>query len=102
MRWTEIRQSYPHQWLVIEAIQAHSQQGHRQLDDIAVVKAFPDGEAALRSYLSLHRAAPERELYVLHTDREELEITERTWLGLSPYPNRFFTLSSTRRSSLTD
>ena len=82
MRWTEIRQSYPHQWLVIEAIQARSQQGHRHLDEIAVVKAFPDGEAALRSYLSLHRVAPERELYVLHTDREELDITERTWLGL--------------------
>jgi hypothetical protein len=82
MIWTDIRQRYPHQWLLVEALLAHSQAGKRQLEQLAVVDAFPDGEAALRSYLRLHRDAPQRELYVVHSDREELEITERTLLGL--------------------
>jgi hypothetical protein len=82
MRWTELRQHYPHQWLVVEAVEAHSTAGHRELGQLALVDAFGEGEAALRAYLRLHRQAPERELYVLHTDREALDITERTWLGL--------------------
>jgi len=32
--------------------------------------------------LKLHRDAPLRELYVVHSDREELEITERAFPGL--------------------
>ncbi|HZF10007.1 MAG TPA: hypothetical protein VFE33_14550 [Thermoanaerobaculia bacterium] len=82
MIWTDIRQHYPHQWLLVEALLAHSQSGKRQLDELAVVDAFSDGETALRAYLRLHRDAPLRELYVVHSDREELEITERTLLGL--------------------
>ncbi|HEY0511998.1 MAG TPA: hypothetical protein VGH73_08845 [Thermoanaerobaculia bacterium] len=81
MIWTDIRRHYPHQWLLVEALLAHSEAGKRQLDELAVVDAFPDGETALRGYLRLHRDAPSRELYVVHSDREELEITERT-LGL--------------------
>jgi hypothetical protein len=44
---------------------------------MAVVDAFPDSETALRAYLRLHRSAPSRELYVVHSDRADLEITER-------------------------
>jgi hypothetical protein len=43
---------------------------------------FADGESALRAYLKLHRDAPMRELYVVHSDRDELEISERALLGL--------------------
>lgn len=82
MTWIDIRRHYPHQWLLVEALLAHSKAGKRLLDELAVVDAFSDGEAALRSYLRLHRDAPLRELYVVHSDREELEITERSLLGL--------------------
>ncbi|HYU33201.1 MAG TPA: hypothetical protein VEW48_13655 [Thermoanaerobaculia bacterium] len=82
MTWTDIRRHYPHQWLLVEALLAHSKSGKRQLDELAVVNAIPDGETALRAYLRLHRDAPLRELYVAHSDREELEITERASPGL--------------------
>ena len=36
----------------------------------------------MKGYLQLHHQSPERELYVLHTDREVLDITERRWLGI--------------------
>jgi hypothetical protein len=68
--------------LVIEALDARSELGKRLLEELAAVDRCPDGESAMRTYLKLHRQDPERELYVLHTDRENLEITERNWLGI--------------------
>jgi len=82
MTWIDIRRHYPHQWLLVEALLAHSKAGKRHLDELAVVDAFADGETALRAYLRFHRDAPMRELYVVHSDREKLEITERALLGL--------------------
>jgi hypothetical protein len=82
VKWPEVRSRFPHQWLVIEALDARSEFGKRLLEELAVVDQCPDGESAMRAYLNLNRQAPERELYVLHTDRENLEITEQNWLGI--------------------
>lgn len=82
MEWQQIRERYPGQWLLVEAIEAHSSEGRRLLDDLTVVQEYPNGEDAMRGYLDLHRRSPEREFYVLHTDRETLEVDEREWLGI--------------------
>lgn len=82
MVWQEIRQHYPQQWLLVEAIQAHSEANHRILEHLSVVDAFSDSVSAMRRYAQLHREAPQRELYVFHTSRETLAITERQWLGV--------------------
>ncbi len=82
MQWEEIRTHYPQQWLLVEAIKAHSKGSTRVLEQLAVVGAFPDSVTAMKSYAQLHREAPDRELYVFHTSRETLDITERQWLGI--------------------
>lgn len=82
MHWEAIRHHYPRQWLLVEAIDAYSASGKRILQDLAVVQSFPDAAAAWKGYQSLHRQAPHRELYVLHTDREILDIAEMNWLGI--------------------
>lgn len=82
MQWDDIRQRYPRQWLLVEATAAHSMEGRRILDDLAVVGTFKDGGTAMRRYQELHHERPQRELYVLHTDREELDIAEYNWLGI--------------------
>lgn len=82
MTWEEIRSHYPHQWLLVEAIKAYSESGKRILEQISVISIFTDSVTAMKSYTQLHREAPERELYVFHTDREKLNITERKWLGI--------------------
>jgi hypothetical protein len=82
MKWEEVRRHYPHSWLLIEAIKAHSEDKQRILDEISVVNTYPDSAAAMQSYTQLHREAPERELYVFHTDRDQLDIAERHWLGI--------------------
>jgi len=82
MVWQDIRKHYPQQWLLVEAIQAHSDANKRILEQLAVVDTFPDSVAAMKRYAQLHHEAPQRELYVFHTSRETLDITERSWLGV--------------------
>ena len=61
-----IRTHYPEQWLLVEAIKAHSLDNKRILDQLAVVGAFPDSVSAIKGYSQLHHEAPLRELYVFH------------------------------------
>lgn len=82
MKWEEIRHHYPQQWLLLKAIQAHSEANKRIIEQLAVVNVFPDSVTALKNYSYLHHESPERELYVFHTSRETLDITERKWLGI--------------------
>ena len=82
MVWQEIRKQYPQRWLLVEAIKASSAAHKRILEQLAVVDTFPDSVAAMQRYAQLHHEAPQRELYVLHTCRETLDISERSWLGV--------------------
>ena len=82
MKWQEVPTHYPQQWLLLEAIKAHSEENKRVLEQLAVISTFPTSTAAMKSYAQLHQDAPQRELYVFHTSRETLEITEKRWLGI--------------------
>jgi len=83
MSWDEIRKSYPDQWLIIEALAAHTTPDHRRhLDRIAVIERCVDGNAALTRYRKLHQEYPQREFYYIHTSRLELDIREQQWLGI--------------------
>lgn len=83
MKWEEVRQKYNNEWIIIEAINARTQGNTRLIDQITVVDTFSDdNNRALRKYVELHKAYPERELYVVHTSRERLNIKERRWIGV--------------------
>jgi hypothetical protein len=82
MQWQQVRQRYPSQWLLVEAIKAHTEGNQRVVEDLAIVDVFPDSRAALESYVDFHEQTPEREYYVVHTDRETLDILQRRWLGI--------------------
>ena len=82
MQWQEIRQKYPQQWLLLEAIEAHTEANKRILDQLEVLDTFPDSDVALKRYAQMHHDAPDREYYVFHTGREQLDVTERTWIGI--------------------
>lgn len=83
MQWSEIRAAYPDQWLVIEALQAHTTPDNKRLlDKIAVIEHCFDGSSAFSSYRRIHQHHPAREFYFVHTSREELDIREQQWLGI--------------------
>lgn len=75
MDWQQIRRQYPHRWLVVEALAAATHESRRVVESLAVVEVFADdAQAAWAAYRALHHADPTREYYVLHTDRESLDI----------------------------
>ncbi|MDM8526995.1 hypothetical protein QUF58_02180 [Anaerolineales bacterium HSG24] len=79
MIWQKVRQCYPVQWLVIEALEAHTTiDNQRQLDRIAVIETCSDGQAAMQVYRQLHQQFPHREFYFVHTKRDNLNIQELT------------------------
>jgi hypothetical protein len=83
MTWEDIKKAHPGQWLIIEAIEAHTEADRRILDNITVVDTFyEDNNKALLEYVKLHRKHREREMYVVHTSRRELDITETKWIGV--------------------
>jgi hypothetical protein len=54
MRWDDVRLAFPDQWLVIEALEAHSADGRRIFDRIAMIAQCADGPAAMNSHRELH------------------------------------------------
>jgi hypothetical protein len=82
MQWSDVREAHPDQWLVVEALEAHSENDRRFIDRIAVLDACPDGRAAMKWYSELRREHPQREFCFVHTSKLELEFEERLWLGI--------------------
>ncbi len=83
MQWLEVRSHYPSQWVLVEAIEATTQGNKRVVDQLSVVNSFEgDSKEALKTYMKLHRENKERELYVVHTSRDELDIEVTVWTGI--------------------
>ncbi len=82
MNWSEVRQAHPNHWLIIEALEAHTEGQQRILDKIAVIETCADGANAMQAYERWHQTHPLREFYFAHTGREKLDIRERRWAGI--------------------
>lgn len=82
MTWKSVRELYKDKWVLIEAIKAHSDNGKRIVEDVAVVGVFDKGNEALKDYSNRHKEDKTRELYVCNTVNEELTIEERVWIGV--------------------
>jgi hypothetical protein len=83
MKWEDVRQAFPDQWVLIEAIHAFTnEKGERILEEVAPIKMFDNSSEAMKSYKLFHREDPSREMYVLHTSREEPNIIEKKWVGV--------------------
>ena len=82
MKWEEIREKFPEQWLLLESTSAYSEGDKRIVEEFSVIDTFPDSISAMHKYGQLHQEDPWREYYVLHTDRKEPDIRERFWLGI--------------------
>jgi len=80
--WEEVRDTYPNQFVVFEALSSHSLENKRIIDSLEVISTNIDGKQAMKEYLKLHRIDKKKELYVVHTDKQNLDITEKKWLGI--------------------
>jgi len=83
MHWSEIRTLYPEQWIVVEALEAHSTSDRYRIpDQLSVLEKCTDGSSAMNIYRKLHLEHPDREFYFVHTRNTEIRIQERDWVGV--------------------
>jgi hypothetical protein len=83
MQWAEVRQAYPNEWFIIEALEAETAPTHqRNLKRIAVIERCSDADTALKNYRRVHQLYPFREFYFVHSSREVLDIREQSWVGI--------------------
>jgi hypothetical protein len=75
MDWQTIRAMYPSRWLVVEAIDAYTEGNQRVIPHMEVVSVFEDDwHQAWEYYKKVHHEDRWREYYMLHTNRETLNI----------------------------
>lgn len=83
MKWEDVRQAFPSQWVLIEAVQAYTDdESERVLEEISLLKRFAQSPEAMKAYQKIHQENPQRELYVLHTSRMDPNIIEKKWVGV--------------------
>ena len=62
MNWSQIKEQYPQQWLLVEALEAHTTPDSiRHLDRISVLEQCSDGSSAFKRYRETHTQFPDRE-----------------------------------------
>jgi hypothetical protein len=75
MTWQELRIQYPQCWVLVEALDAFTQDGQRVIPSLKFLGDYgADWNQAWEAYKRLHHADKFREYYVLHTERETLDI----------------------------
>lgn len=82
MKWEEARKNNINKWILFEAIEAHSEDGKRIVEELSVINAYDEGKKALKEYAEKHKKDKSREMYVYHTKNQKLFIEERTWIGV--------------------
>jgi hypothetical protein len=82
MIWEEARNMYVNKWVLIEAIDAYSEEGRRVVKELSIINVYDEGKEALKEYAEKHKKDKSREMYVYHTKNEKLIIEERAWIGV--------------------
>lgn len=82
MKWEQVREQYPEQWVLVEAISAYSKDSIRHIEELAVISSFTDSTHAWKEYKKLHLADRSREYYIFHTDHKTIEVEEQKFVGV--------------------
>jgi hypothetical protein len=77
MRWDEVQERFPNEWVVLEATKAYSKEGQRFIEEMSVIDSYEDSTKALKRYSELHQVDPHREYCFFHTSRPEVVARER-------------------------
>ena len=82
MKWSEVRQHFPKRCVLVEALQSKTLGNERSIEEVSVIDNFENGNAAWKVYKKIHAKNPNRELYIFHTNNEEIKVIEQPYIGL--------------------
>lgn len=76
MQWSEVRERFPHQFVLVEELASHMRDDRVFVDDVAVVRAVPNEEATKTLMQCKDK------MFVYHTDQDPVVIKIRPRPGL--------------------
>lgn len=82
MKWSEVRQLFPERCVLVEALKSETRGKERIIEEMSVIADFENGNAAWKVYKKLHAENQNRELYLFHTNNEEIKIIEQPYIGV--------------------
>lgn len=77
MLWSEVREVYPDQYVVLQALSYHIEENKKIIDEVAVIKTIDTARDATRE---LVRSSGDR--FVYHTAKDKIVIEVRPNNGL--------------------
>jgi hypothetical protein len=83
MKWNEVRRQFPNRCVLVESLKAKTKEDNeRVIEDMSVIDDFDNGNAAWKVYKELHGENRTRELYIFHTNNEEIKVIEQPYVGV--------------------
>lgn len=82
MKGSEVRQLFPERCVLVEALKSETRGKERIIEEMSVIADFENGNAAWKVYKKLHAENQNRELYLFHTNNEEIKIIEQPYIGV--------------------
>ncbi|KZE71681.1 hypothetical protein AV654_05595 [Paenibacillus elgii] len=82
MNWSEVCSRYPSRFVLVEALKAMSSNHMRTIEEMTVVEEYDNPLQAWEGYKRHHKENPEREFYVFHTTKQEIEVIEGYFTGV--------------------
>lgn len=67
MLWSEVRELFPNQFVLVQALKSHQDGNKLYVDDMAVIRPIPDPHEATRELLK-----SKDENFVYHTSKPEM------------------------------
>ncbi|OPG16942.1 hypothetical protein [Ferroacidibacillus organovorans] len=81
MLWSEVRELFPNQFVLVQALKSHQDGNKLYVDEMAVIRPIPDPHEATRELLK-----SKNENFVYHTGKTKMvmEIVSRVGFRRSP------------------
>jgi hypothetical protein len=85
MKWSEIREKYPNQFVLLKDLKSHVENGRKIIDDVALVKLIDNPKEANELLMR-----SKGDTFVFHTSKDELALTivqTPVYRGIGGYVN---------------
>lgn len=85
MKWNEISEKYPNQFVLLKALKSHVDGDRKIVDDVALVKIIENSKEANELLIR-----SKGDTFVFHTSKEELSLTivqNPVYRGINNYEN---------------
>lgn len=82
MKWSEVRQHFPERCVLVEALISETKGKERIIEEMSVIDDFANGNEAWKVYKKLQAENKNRELYIFHTNNEEIKVIEQPYIGV--------------------